>query len=62
MRERIAAAPRSGASEGWTTVEAPLDLAARSSTAAGAGRAPVLVDCLTLWLTNLMLAEHDLAG
>lgn len=43
---------------GWTTVEAPLDLA-------GALRgAPVdevvLVDCLTLWLTNHLLAGHDL--
>ena len=25
-----------------------------------AGNAPVLVDCLTLWLTNLMLADADL--
>jgi adenosylcobinamide kinase / adenosylcobinamide-phosphate guanylyltransferase len=40
----------------WRTVEPPLDLAA---ALAEAGGAPVLVDCLTLWLTNLMLAEGD---
>ena len=57
MVERIALhRDRRGA--GWQTVEAPLDLA-------GALRAvpdgqPVLVDCLTLWLSNHLLAEHDL--
>jgi adenosylcobinamide kinase/adenosylcobinamide-phosphate guanylyltransferase len=39
---------------GWTTVEAPLDLAA---TLTAHGTAPVLVDCLTLWLSNLMMAD-----
>ena len=39
----------------WRTVEAPCDLAA---ALAACGRMPVLVDCLTLWLTNLMLGEH----
>jgi adenosylcobinamide kinase / adenosylcobinamide-phosphate guanylyltransferase len=38
---------------GWTTVEAPRDLAAMLSAHA---QAPVLVDCLTLWLSNLMMA------
>jgi adenosyl cobinamide kinase/adenosyl cobinamide phosphate guanylyltransferase len=42
---------------GWITVEAPLDLAGALAEAA---ERPVLVDCLTLWLTNLMLAGHDL--
>ncbi len=41
---------------GWDTVEAPHDLAA-AIAAAPAGR--LLVDCLTLWLTNRMLAEAD---
>ncbi len=27
----------------------------------GGQAAPILVDCLTLWLTNLMLGEHDVA-
>ncbi|MFA6966059.1 bifunctional adenosylcobinamide kinase/adenosylcobinamide-phosphate guanylyltransferase [Bosea sp. (in: a-proteobacteria)] len=59
MRVRIAEhrARRSG---DWLTLDAPLELpeAIRSVTA---GR-PILVDCLTLWLTNLMLAEQDVAA
>jgi adenosylcobinamide kinase / adenosylcobinamide-phosphate guanylyltransferase len=39
---------------GWSTVEAPLDLAAVMTAQ---GTAPVLVDCLTLWLSNLMMAD-----
>jgi adenosylcobinamide kinase / adenosylcobinamide-phosphate guanylyltransferase len=39
----------------WTTREEPLDLAAALLGAAQAQR-PVLVDCLTLWLSNLLLA------
>ena len=56
MRARIAEhrAQRDGL--GWTTVEAPLALA-DALAAAPAGQ-PVLIDCLTLWLTNLMLGEH----
>jgi adenosylcobinamide kinase / adenosylcobinamide-phosphate guanylyltransferase len=41
----------------WRTIEAPRDLA--SVLAAGA-TTPVLVDCLTLWLANLMLADADI--
>jgi adenosylcobinamide kinase/adenosylcobinamide-phosphate guanylyltransferase len=43
----------------WSTVEEPIELAAALRQAAGTGR-PVLVDCLTLWLSNLMLAEIDI--
>ncbi len=43
----------------WTTLEEPLKLAEALATAAGHGH-PVLVDCLTLWLSNLMLASEDL--
>jgi adenosylcobinamide kinase/adenosylcobinamide-phosphate guanylyltransferase len=42
----------------WRTVEEPLELGAalgRESSAEGA----LLVDCLTLWLANLMAAERD---
>ncbi len=46
--------------ESWTTVEAPLALCEAIEQASGGGRA-VLVDCLTLWLSNLMLAEADVA-
>jgi len=57
MRERIAL-HRSRRGEGWTTIDAPLDLA--GALEALPDNQPVLVDCLTLWLTNHMLAEHDL--
>ena len=42
----------------WTTVEAPLELDAAIAANALSGR-PVLVDCLTLWLSNLMHAGVD---
>lgn len=58
MRDRIAR-HRADRGEGWTTVEAPLDLAA-ALAGAGADEA-VLVDCATLWLSNHLLAGHDLA-
>ena len=57
MRERIAL-HRGRRSEGWTTIDAPLDLA--GAIEALPDGQPVLIDCLTLWLTNHMLAEHDL--
>jgi adenosyl cobinamide kinase/adenosyl cobinamide phosphate guanylyltransferase len=41
----------------WRTVEAPRDLAA---PLAARERTPMLVDCLTLWLSNLMLADADI--
>ncbi|MCE2575129.1 bifunctional adenosylcobinamide kinase/adenosylcobinamide-phosphate guanylyltransferase [Komagataeibacter sp. FNDCR2] len=44
--------------DGWRTFEAPLDVAGVLDIA---GPGPVLVDCLTLWLTNLMLGGHDIA-
>jgi adenosylcobinamide kinase/adenosylcobinamide-phosphate guanylyltransferase len=41
----------------WQTVEEPHALAAALATHAAPGRC-LLVDCLTLWLTNLMLGGH----
>ena len=56
MAERIAA-HRARRGAGWRTTEAPDDLAlALASAPPGA---PVLVDCLTLWLSNRMLANVD---
>ena len=43
------------------TVEAPLDLAGAIGREAEPDRI-VLVDCLTLWVTNLMMAEEDIDG
>lgn len=58
MRERIAH-HRARRDDRWLTVDAPLDLPdALIATAPGS---PVLVDCLTLWLSNVMLAGRDLA-
>jgi len=42
----------------WDLVEEPLELA-RAVTAAATPERAVLVDCLTLWLANLMGAERD---
>ncbi|MCO5149663.1 MULTISPECIES: bifunctional adenosylcobinamide kinase/adenosylcobinamide-phosphate guanylyltransferase [unclassified Shinella] len=60
MRERIAR-HREDRGDGWQTHEEPLALAARIADVARADRA-VLVDCLTLWVTNLMLEERDIAA
>jgi adenosylcobinamide kinase/adenosylcobinamide-phosphate guanylyltransferase len=57
MAERITA-HRARRDAGWRTVEAPHDLAG-ALAAIPAGSA-VLVDCLTLWLSNRMLAEADM--
>ncbi len=43
----------------WTTFEEPLDLVSALKRIAQP-EAPVLVDCLTLWTSNLMFAERDL--
>ena len=42
----------------WTTVEEPLDLLPTLLRHAAADR-PILVDCLTLWLANLLGAARD---
>lgn len=59
MRARIEA-HRADRGAGWQTLEAPLDLAGAIETVT-ADRA-VLVDCATLWLTNILLAERDIAS
>ncbi|KRA60062.1 adenosylcobinamide kinase/adenosylcobinamide phosphate guanyltransferase [Caulobacter sp. Root655] len=58
MAERIAR-HRLDRGEGWTTLEAPFELSA-ALEGLGAGDV-VVVDCLTLWLSNLMLDERDVA-
>ena len=45
----------------WATIEEPLALADRLSSEARASR-PILVDCLTLWLSNLLHAPRDIEG
>jgi adenosylcobinamide kinase / adenosylcobinamide-phosphate guanylyltransferase len=43
----------------WTTIEEPLKLGEAVQAAAAQDR-PVLVDCLTLWLANLLQAGIDI--
>jgi adenosylcobinamide kinase/adenosylcobinamide-phosphate guanylyltransferase len=57
MAERIAA-HRARRNAGWETVEAPHDLAGALDSAPAHAR--LLVDCVTLWLSNRMLADADL--
>ena len=38
----------------WTTLEAPRDLVPRLAAALGAADTVVVVDCLTLWVSNLI--------
>jgi len=56
MAERIRR-HRARRGDNWTTLEEPLDIARALSAAAGSR--PVLVDCLTLWLSNLIAAGRD---
>lgn len=57
MAQRIAA-HRTRRDDRWQTIEAPRDPAG-ALVAAPAG-ASVLVDCVTLWLSNLLLADADI--
>ena len=68
MVERIGLHVAARAGAGWSTREEPYDLRQALSDLARPDRV-VLVDCLTLWLSNLMLrgddgarAEAELAG
>ncbi len=54
MADRIRA-HRADRPDSWATVEAPVDL---PNAVAVAGRT-VLIDCVTLWLSNLMLGGAD---
>ncbi|WP_028967813.1 bifunctional adenosylcobinamide kinase/adenosylcobinamide-phosphate guanylyltransferase [Sphingomonas phyllosphaerae] len=56
MAERIAH-HRADRSAAWATIEAPLALA---ETIAAVGDGVLLVDCLTLWTSNLLLADADI--
>lgn len=57
MTERIAR-HRARRQATWMTIEEPVELV----PALLRGTGPVLVDCLTLWLTNLMLSGRDWEG
>ncbi len=55
MADRIAA-HQARRGPHWSLIEAPRDL---SAALEHSDRAPRLVDCLTLWVSNLMLADAD---
>lgn len=57
MRERILH-HRARRSQEWKTIDAPLDLSGALTQVPQ--ERPILIDCLTLWLTNIMLAERDI--
>jgi adenosylcobinamide kinase/adenosylcobinamide-phosphate guanylyltransferase len=59
MKERIALhrRQREEGGYGWETVEEPLDLPGLLDRQSGV--AAVLVDCLTLWLSNVLLSVED---
>lgn len=57
MAERVAK-HREERGDEWATVEAPLDLP-QAIAALGQGDVAV-IDCMTLWITNVMLAERDI--
>jgi adenosylcobinamide kinase/adenosylcobinamide-phosphate guanylyltransferase len=59
MRERIAK-HRARRGNHWIEHEAPLDLVATLKATDGGGAR--LIDCLTLWLSNLMHAGRDWAN
>ncbi|ETX13692.1 adenosylcobinamide kinase [Roseivivax halodurans JCM 10272] len=59
MAERIARHQARRGAE-WRTISAPVELS--DALDASDGEAPRLVDCLTLWLSNLMLADLDWDG
>jgi len=56
MATRIAA-HRSRRNAGWKTIEAPHDIV--GAVSAAPVDAAILIDCLTLWLSNRMLAGAD---
>ena len=57
MKEKIAAHQKDRGN-GWTTVEEPFEIA--EVVQRQNPQHIILIDCLTLWLTNILLAEQDL--
>lgn len=57
MRAKISA-HKAQRGTNWITLEAPLDLV--GALALAKTNEIVLLDCVTLWLTNMMMAEQDI--
>ncbi|MEM7473039.1 MAG: bifunctional adenosylcobinamide kinase/adenosylcobinamide-phosphate guanylyltransferase [Pseudomonadota bacterium] len=58
MEAKIEAHKEARAEDGWTTFEEPLDLAGALPELPEGGVA--LLDCVTMWLSNLMMQNADL--
>jgi adenosylcobinamide kinase/adenosylcobinamide-phosphate guanylyltransferase len=56
MRERIEK-HKASRGNGWSTIEEPIELA--RAVAEAPAQAPLVIDCITLWLSNLMLGGRD---
>lgn len=59
MRDRISK-HRDDRGSDWETIEAPLDIADIIAARSEPGSV-LLIDCLTLWTSNLILGDHDVA-
>ena len=59
MEDRIAG-HRAERPAGWTTVEAPIELAA--AVAGCDPQACAVIDCLSLWVSNLLMADEGLTA
>jgi adenosylcobinamide kinase/adenosylcobinamide-phosphate guanylyltransferase len=59
MRDRVASHQASRGAQ-FATIEEPVALS-RAIRKAGAKHDIILVDCLTLWMTNLLMANEDVA-
>ena len=55
MEARIMRHRADRTAQGWVTIETPVELWTALDTSM-----PALVDCLTLWVSNLMHGEHDM--
>jgi adenosylcobinamide kinase / adenosylcobinamide-phosphate guanylyltransferase len=56
MRERIEK-HKASRGKGWSTIEEPIELA--QAVAEAPAQAPLVIDCITLWVSNLMLGGRD---
>ena len=61
MRDRISK-HQHDRDDSWKTIEAPLDLAGAIRTVSTTRDASILVDCLTLWLSNLLLVDQNISA
>lgn len=59
MRDRVSS-HKATRGQRFTTIEEPIALS-RAILKAGASHDVILVDCLTLWITNLLMANEDVA-